>query len=379
MTCLSALRPGMAACLFMGLQIVAGSVQAQAPASPEANPGQFFTITEPITNETIEHIRAATRQLVDQNAGEAKGKSPILVFEFLPGESAPGTSRIGSSFDLANLISKELGGARLTVAYVPQPLTGYAVLPALACSEIVMGAGASLGPITPDNQTFDPAFREPVRFLALRKTRDPDLLLGMLDRDADLRLVRTADKALHYILAENLDEFRKTNQVTDEHAAWEGGQRGVLTARRARAEGFCKAIVENPAEVAHIYQIGGQSAVEDPTLGQALRPIWIKITGPLDPVKVGYLSRRIEQARQEKVNLVFFQIDSPGGLDSAADSIADQIASITDMKTVAYIEDRALGVAALCPWPAAISSSRSRREWVRSARSSWDATIGSKT
>ena len=56
-------------------------------------------------------------------------------------------------------------------------------------------------------------------------------------------------------------------------------------------------------------------------------------------MKVGYLSRRIDQARQEKVNLIFFQIDSPGGLDSAADSIAHQIASITDMKTVAYIED----------------------------------------
>ena len=27
----------------------------------------------------------------------------------------------------------------------------------------------------------------------------------MLDRDADLRLVRTADKAVHYVLAENLD------------------------------------------------------------------------------------------------------------------------------------------------------------------------------
>ena len=171
----------------------------------------------------------------------------------------------------------------------------------------------------------------------------------MLDRDADLRLVRTTDKALHYILAEHLEEFRKTNQVLDEQPAWEGGQRGVLTARRARAEGFCKAIAENPAEVAHIYQIGGQSAVEDPTLGQALRPIWIKINGPLDTVKVGYLQRRIEQARQEKVNLIFFQIDSPGGLDSAADSIADQIASITDMKTVAYIEDRATGVAALLP------------------------------
>jgi membrane-bound serine protease (ClpP class) len=323
---------------------------AQAPAAgPESNPGQFFTITEPITNETIQRIRAATRQLVDRTAGDAKGKSPILVFEFLPGETAPGSSDFGSSFDLASLISKELGGARLTVAYIPQPLKGYAVLAAVACTEIVMGASATLGPITPENQTFDPALREPVRFLALRKTRDPDLLLGMLDRDADLRVVRTADRATHYVLAEHLDDFRKTAQVADEQPAWEGGQRGVLTAKRARAEGFVKAIAENPADVAHIYQIGGQSSVEDPTLGQIIRPVWIKIEGPLDTVKVSYLARRIEQARQAKVNLLFFQIDSPGGLDSAADGLADLISSITDMKTVAYIDERAVGVAALLP------------------------------
>jgi membrane-bound serine protease (ClpP class) len=325
------------------------AVAQPAAATPETTPGQFFTITEPITNETIQRIRVATRQLVDRNASETKGKSPILVFEFLPGETAPGSSEFGSSYDLANLISKELGGARLTVAYVPQPLKGYAVLAAVACTEIVMGGNATLGPITPENQSFDPAFREPVRFLALRKTRDPDLLLGMLDRDADLRVVRTADRAAHYVLAEHLEDFRKTAQVVDEQPAWEGGQRGVLTAKRARAEGFVKAIAENPADVAHIYQIGGQSSVEDPTLGQLIRPIWIKIDGPLDTVKVSYLARRIEQARQEKVNLIFFQIDSPGGLDSAADGLADLISSITDMKTVAYIDDRAVGVAALLP------------------------------
>ncbi|MGC8642888.1 MAG: NfeD family protein, partial [Isosphaeraceae bacterium] len=352
MICPSFVRHGLAIGFIPALLLVLQgmSARAQAPAAAhEPTPGQFFTITEPITNETLQRVRAATRQLVDRNAGEAKGKSPILVFEFLPGETAPGSSEFGSSFDLANLISKELGGARLTVAYIPQPLKGYAVLPAVACTEIVMGSNATLGPITPENQTFDPALREPIRFLALRKTRDPDLLLGMLDRDADLRLVRTADHASHYVLAEHLEDFRKTAQVIDEQSAWEGGQRGVLNAKRARAEGFVKAIAENPVDVAHIYQIGGQSSVEDPTLGQLIRPIWIKIDGALDTVKVSYLARRIEQARQERINLIFFQIDSPGGLDSAADGLADLISSITDMKTVAYIDDRALGVAALLP------------------------------
>src|SRR5262249_54001889 len=46
---------------------------------------------------------------------------------------------------------------------------------------------------------------------------------------------------------------------------------------------------------------------------------------------------------------IFFQINSPGGVDTVADNLADLISGIKDMKTVAYIDDRALGVAALVP------------------------------
>ena len=311
--------------------------------------GQFFTITEPITHDTLTHIRAATHQLVDRNAAADRAKKPILVFVFLPGDQAPGTSEFGGSYDLAHLISQELGGARLTVAFIPEPLTGYAVLPAVACDEIVMGPKASLGPITPEGHSVDAALRGPVQFLAMRKTRDPDLLLGMLDRDADLRLVRTADKSVHYVLADHLKGFRQKHDVVDDRPAWEGGQRGVLVAERAREEGFCKRTAESSDEVRGIYRIGRQSAIEDPTLGQEIRPVWIKLEGALDTVMVSYLTRSIEQARQQKKNLLLLQIDSPGGIESAGDDLADKIAAIKDMKTVAFIDDRATGVAALVP------------------------------
>ena len=176
-----------------------------------------------------------------------------------------------------------------------------------------MGSDSSLGPITPEGLPFDAAYRELVRFLALRKTRDPDLLLGMLDRDADLRLVRTADRAVHYVLAENLDAFQKSHQVLEERPAWDGGLRGVLTAQRAREEGFCKRTADSPAELAALYRIAGQSAVDDPTLGQLIRPVWIHLEGPLDAVMVAHLTKRVEQARQEKANLLILQINSPGG------------------------------------------------------------------
>ena len=180
--------------------------------------------------------RGATRSSSIAPPRPSKGQRPILVFEFLPGETAPGSSEFGACYDLANLISKDLAGAKLTVAYVPQPLQGYAVLPAVACTEIVMGSSASLGPITPEGQPFDAAYREPVRFLAIRKTRDPDLLLGMLDRDADLRLVRTADKTVHYVLAENLQGLPE-DPPGHRRAAGLGGRPARRPDREAGARG----------------------------------------------------------------------------------------------------------------------------------------------
>jgi membrane-bound serine protease (ClpP class) len=320
--------------------------RSQPPAAVhETNPGQFFPITEPITNEVIEQLRAATKQLIER--GAAHGSAPILVFQFRSGEVAPGRSAFGASHDLANLISTELKGAKRTVAYITEPLKGYVVLAAFACDEIVMGPEASLGPITPEGEPVSPSYRDPVRFLAIRKGWSPELLLGMLDRHAELHAVRTADKQLHYVMAEQLPEFKRTHQVIGDEPAWEGGPLGVLTARRAREEGIAKLIADTPSVVASAYQLAGHAASSDPTLGQVLKPVWIQIDGPLDTVKKSYLIRRIEQARQERVNLVLFEINSAGGLDTAADAIADAIAGIKDMKTVAYIDDRALGVAAL--------------------------------
>ncbi|SIO65474.1 membrane-bound serine protease (ClpP class) [Singulisphaera sp. GP187] len=328
--------------------VLGGLVQAQPPGVPDdSNPGQFFTITEPITNATLEQVRAATRQFVDRSAGVVHGKSPVLVFEFRPGETAPGRSEFGISYDLAYYMMKNLGGAKTTVAYIPEPLKGYAVLAALACDEIVMGSQATLGPITPEDEAPRRDIIGSIRALADTKVRDHDLLLGMVDRTADLRAIRTTDKQIHYVMADNLPEFKKTHQVLEDLPAWEGGQRGVITAQRAREEGFSKLTADNPIEIAKIYKISGRSTADDPTLGQVLRPVRIKIEGPLDIVKKSYLTRRIEQARQEKVNLVFFEFNSEGGIDMPADAIADMIAGIKDMKTVAFINDRAIGVSVL--------------------------------
>jgi len=347
------IRPRVARLVFAGWLVLANVLygwtgrSCGGPPAPAVDrfPGQFFPVAEPITTDTIAQLRAAARQFIERSA--AGGKEPVLVFEFIPGVGGEVSSAY-TCLELSELLSKKLSGARHRVAYVPRPLSGYAVLGALACDEIVMGSESSLGPITAEGQEADPAsLREPIRQLALRKGYDPNLLLGMLDREADLRAVRTADKELHFVFARDLPEFRKTNQVVQDDPAWEGGRRGVITAARAREMGFAKLIADSPARITEEYKLSGQSATNDPTLGQTVKPVWIEIHGPIDPVKQSYLKRRIEQARQEGVNLVFFQINSNGGLVTAADGVADMIAGIKDMKTVAFVDDHALGVAAL--------------------------------
>lgn len=337
--------------ICLELAVVPTPLRAQqpqpAPEKASNHPGRFFPVVEPITNQSIDQISSATRQLVDRTTLRKDGERPVLIFEFHPGETSPGGSTFGSSYDLADFISTKLQGAKLTVAYVPEPLTGFAVLAALACDEIVMGPDASLGPITPEGSAVNPGHRELIRQLAIRKSRSPDLYVGLLDRDADLRAVRTANKQVHYVLPENLAEFTKNHQVIEDQAAWEGARRGVLTAQLARDRGLSQLTAKSPVEVARSYRLAGQASANDPTLGQVVRPVWIQIDGPIDTVKKSYLGRRIEQARQEKANLIFFQFNSKGGLDRAADGIADVIANIKDMKTVAFIDDRATGVSTL--------------------------------
>ena len=80
-----------------------------------------------------------------------------------------------------------------------------------------------------------------------------------------------------------------------------------------------------------------------------IRPVWIHLEGPLDAVMVAHLTKRVDQARQEKANLLILQLNSPGGGDTVVDALGDLLSRIKDIKTVAYVEDRAVGLAALVP------------------------------
>ncbi len=306
--------------------------------------GQFFApIVEPIEGNDIQALQTAVRAYLNRAA--AAGQRPVLVFEFRPGKQGPDQGRFGVASDLADYIAEDLLGSGKTVAYVPEPLSGYAVLPVLACDEIVLGTDAELGPIIPKGETAGRRERAIVESLAQLKSRDPDLLIGMLDPSLDLREVRTADGGTHFVLREHLDTFKTDHQVLEEKAAW-GGRRGVLTAEHARRT-IAKRLTDDKAEIAEIYNLPSTSL--DPTLQATARAILMPISGPINPLNESYLLRQIARAKAEKANVILFEINSEGGLYEEANKIADAIAALEEIKTVAYIDDRAMGVSALIP------------------------------
>jgi membrane-bound serine protease (ClpP class) len=317
----------------------------------ETTPGQFFTIDEPISFDRVEELKASTQPLVDRfnKPGQGDRGRPTLVFHIKSGDNRPGQTSYGVAYELSELIARKLSGAKMTVAYVSEPLSGYAVLVALACDEIVMGPDATLGPILPEGERPRNAVKEYVRDLARLKGREPELFLGMLEPNADLRLVRVDDRSIHHVFSDNLAEFKKTHIVVSDEPAWQGARAGVLTAEESRRQGLAKMIAENRSQIANAYHLASKAAVDDPTIGDDVKPLWIRIDGRVDSTKEAYLRRRIIQASQEGLNLLIFQINSEGGEESAADNVADLIDGVKNMKTVAYIDDRALGMSCLIP------------------------------
>lgn len=335
-------RPPIGLILFS--VFIPTAVGQDAPPGDVPRPGRIFTVAEPIGDTVLRDLEAVTRQYLDRARTERV--EPTLIFEIIPKGTKPGETRFGSALDLATLFSRKLGGAKRRVSYVPDPLPGYAGIAALACDELVMGESAEIGPLAPPDEPLTDAIREAVRAFAADRSLPPDLLLGMLQPDLDLRRVRTTDGTAYFVLAGRMEEFRKTHEIQDDASAWDGGSRGVITAQRAREWGLSKRTVGNRRDLAALYGLRGSTG-DDPTLGQSAPPIWVRLDGPIDAVKVGHVTRQIAKARDLKANLLILELNSQGGVIEAADELADTLTHLEGIKTVAYINDAAANAAAM--------------------------------
>ena len=120
----------------------AGGAQAQQPKNKaeEIPLAKFVTVLSPIDDRQIARVKNVAGTL--QNDAVKTDRRAVLVLEF-----TPGSSEFHQVYGLARFLSSVEVSKVSTVAWIPETLTGYSVVPVLACNEIIMHPDADLGDI----------------------------------------------------------------------------------------------------------------------------------------------------------------------------------------------------------------------------------------
>lgn len=125
----------------------------------------------------------------------------------------------------------------------------------------------------------------------------------------------------------------------------EAGVLGLFSGSRARAlDVLVSQTAETRSDLADLYNFPREFLRENATSGETPRVVRIKIDEMIEPILQGFVDREIRRAQSSGVNLIIFEIDSPGGMLEPSLEIAHAIADLDSKKirTVAYVPKMAL-------------------------------------
>jgi len=330
--------------------IPAPAFAKEKPKAPEQI-GRFIHIGLPITGTTFEGTRRMVRRAIDK-ATRDKVRL-VLVFEFdaPPGQKDGGRgSDFGAAHDLANFLSSdELNGVR-TVAYLPSPIEGHAVLPAIACQEIIMAKDATIGAAGIDEKTLTPTLRSAYAEIAGRRRTVPVVVaLGMLDPALEVLQVET-EVDQEYVTPEGLEKLKKEHTTKEPVVVKRAGEQAVFSGAEARRWGLARYLAADRRDVAKALELPPTTIEDDPSLDREWKAVRVDLKGPIFADSVDKAQHIIEeQIRQEGVNFICLWIDSPGGSVVDALRLANFLADLNPSKvrTVAYVPNEARSDAAI--------------------------------
>lgn len=311
---------------------VAICVLAAPAVSAEPTSGRMLTLRGTIDSSLVQRVNAAVRDA-------ARSGVEIIIFDIQVGQS-----EFGACYDLANSIAQIGGSVRRTVAYISKPLTGNAVLVALACDEIVLAGKASIGDV---EAAGDLKPREKAMFesIAIEKGHGKWIAAGLADKSLRLYEVETPNgKSIKE--ADELAEFEKNTRVLRKDVIKEGGQRWVLSSELAQRLGLVQLVKDSRSDVAVAYGLSEQAAAEDSTFKEATHPFILRIEGAIGPRLLQAVQRRLQDAERQGSTLLFVEIDSNGGDLVVASSLMNTLDQWPGRK-VAWVPNNATGQAIL--------------------------------
>ena len=276
----------------------------------------------------------------------------ILEFNVPAGEGQfGGGSEFGAAYSLADFLSSEELNAATTVAYIPKPIQGHAVLDVIACDQIIMAQDASIGQAGVDEKTINPPVLYAYREIAGRRRTVPvAIAIGLLDPAVQVLEVKT-ETGTEYVTPEGLEELKKRHTTQKPITLKAAGEAWQLSAAEGRRIGCVSYLASNRRDLAKALELPPVAVEDDPSLAGGWRAVRVNIRGPLLAKNVDQIEKVIDdQVRLHDMNFICLEIDSPGGKSDDAMRLADFLAFQLDpskVRTVAYIPNEARSDAAL--------------------------------
>ena len=321
----------------------------RSPRESGIRSAQIISVPIPIVGTVDTTVKRQIDNLVS-NYGQSATR-PLLIFEF---EGKQGQSGDGSEFERCLSLARYIASDRLTgfrtVAFLPQSLRGHAVLPVLACEEIVIAEDAELGEAGLNEKFVDGAILTSYREIAERRRTIPvAVVLGMLDKRLNVYKVQTTD-GVRYVLDDELQKLQQVAAVGSIETVSHAGDLAKFLGRDLRVKfGFVSHLASDRQQLASVLNLPQSALQQDPSLGGKWRPVQVEVRGPINEKQVNWIERSLkERIARDQINFVCVVIDSAGGSPHNSLRLANLLAGMDPaaVRTVAFVERQARADAA---------------------------------
>ena len=358
-------RPVVAA--GIGLLLCAAVVLAQEQAAPpaaqqpatKAPPAFLIQVPLPIEGNVDGQVKSRVQQVLKSLKKmelPKEGPRPALVLEFRPADGTAGEqSNFGRSLELAQFLTSDQLSPVRTVAFLPRSVKGHAVLPVLACEQIIVGKDIEFGEAGVQPDSVDEAVIANYASIAKRRRTVPEALArGLVDNRAAVYQITTPD-GVRFETGEGRDVLQREGKIIKEETVFQPGEPHKLTGLALRDKfSLASHKANNRRELAAALDVPLASLSEQLAPEAGWKPILVRLDGPVTKRGITWIIKSIEgHVARDDFNLLVIEINSGGGDPGESLHLAQTLADL-DPKyhTLAVVQYRALGDAALIAWAA---------------------------
>ncbi len=234
--------------------------------SANAQEGRILEIPLPL-EET------ATRKLTDQlqqwsEAVPNEGERLVVVLKI--GGTSGRDSRFEAALGLARWLTSPAAANLRTVAWLHDEVAGHAVLPVLACEQIVAHPETRFGAISLATDAQDTAIATFYRAIAERRARIPvDAINAMLDDQLELAALGKIEGTWEIASGDRLTELRNRGAAWKELVLSNPGQPTFITGTQLRELRWASHLIQSETDLAEALSISKWQSPNEALKGSA--------------------------------------------------------------------------------------------------------------